>query len=944
MKSNIQKYLKFWEIYKGADPNVRELYNLSVEANSGADNLSRIWDNITKKHSRLSFRDHLLYGLYQSLTRACPYSAENTLQKYFSISAVYSTQRNTDIFLTKNNVSDPQTVIVYISVLKESLGQIAFTTRNIEDFLGYSSSEVYERNINELMPKFYRERHNKILRAHVELNRTSIVNKNRQVYPRKKNGFITPANLYVSIFPYFQKQLLYLGVLRPIQTYDEFILVLPDGIVDSYSQNIAKLLNLNIDSKKRLRLKNICPELDNFHKAFNYLITHQYSKLRQLSFSKRDFSSVSTKGKNSLAQQTRSGNDHSNTSFGQSETGTRKTQDMFRDSQELSRLLLTTDLNNEKTVEELANENEFEDWQRIYDIFTSTGVPIKFSPNGDMKRTGKPSGSSQLEFITIIIEENVLNSHLRVFRLQTISVNTELQAEEEEDSFQAEDQTDAYGRDSQSPSRSEDSMLGDRSNLILRAKANKPLNMAKPFGDPTPNNNEFLNANVNEERLKPQSDLLDISGNFENLSDDREARPQSDDTLSLKNPFSSANNPYEDLSPSRIRQKLREKFESESNVNKESEVNFMTESGTRIPKKYEPFKPVSIADNNPSKGVFLLVQPTLERTLTAQSLGENKEEPVKALKLDSSDDLKLDHEEKSQDKTDLKRFFEAHKIMHLDQANNAGDRSSAQSSAQSARINAKIERAIYTTQIDRTIKTMNWIVLLYCFATIVLLIYDQVITNSNLNRLNSNVQVQKISTQRLYLIAEINRRAQLINVIERGLAPKVRQTSDDTIQSMNDLLNLSNSLNNYNNEIRLSVNKIDSTEQHRFYEDIPIKERGNMNAIRLMNTFDTCTEIINSAIQLNGILSNRPAYDNPDLVFILSNTLNSLVVKNEEVANILVDDNNISLQQIEITILILLIVIVAVAVLIFLMVTRSEIKFIRRKVVFLDSLLQNQGS
>ena len=936
VEDNILKYLKFWEVYKAADPNVRELYNLSVKTNREADKLAQIWENITSNYSRLSFRDHLLYGLYQSLTRACPYSAEKTLQKYFSLSLLYTIQKNNDIILTASNVSDPQNVIIYISMLRESLGHIAFSTRNVEDFLGYSTIEIQERNVNELMPRFYRERHNKILRAHVEFNRTTIVNRNRQVYPRKKNGYITPATLYVSIFPYFQKQLLYFGVLRPITTYDEFILVLPDGTIDSYSQTVAKLLNLNIESKRKIRLKYICPELDNFHKAFNYLITRQYTKLRQLSFSRRDFSSVSMKGRNSQGQ-TRSMNEQSNTSFAQSELEATKTQDMGKDSLEWSRLYDTKDFKfKQDDAEELADENEFEDWRRIYEIFTSTGIPIKFNKYEGLDRVKKPLASSQLEFTTLIIEESVLESHLRVFRLQTISVNTE--AGHEEDSFQADERGNTLVGDSESPSRSDASSNKSENNLALRGKVTKLANVMKPF-EALGSKNMNSSLGAGEEQAKLKSDLLEISANFDDLSEDKGTFLQNDDTLSLKNPFSSAN-PFDNMTISNLKGKIKGKFDSESNVIKGSEMNLLTEPESPFQRRHETFQPINPGDGGKSKGVFLMIEPTLQREISDQNIREDIDGPSKALKLDSSDEIQFNEDNKSQGKADLRKFFEEHKIMHADQTKITGERSSAQSSAQTARINSKIEKAIYTTQVDKTIKTMNWIVLLYCLASIILLIYDQIITNSNLNRLKANIQVQKSSTQRLFLILEINRQAQLLSVIEKGLAPQARQTADDTLASLNNLLTLGNGLNSYNNDIRLSINTIDFSEQPRFYANIPVKERGDLETTKLMNTFDACTEIINSAIQLNSLLPDRPASDNLDLEFILSNTLNSLVVKNEEVASILLDDNNISLKQVETTILILLIVIVTVAILIFLMVMRSEIKFISRKVVFLESFFR----
>ena len=142
--------------------------------------------------------------------------------------------------ITPENVFEPQNMIFYIIMKKEKLGNVIFVTSNVESTLQYTPQELIDKNINTIMPEFYGEKHNKILTAHVEKSRNSIINRNRGVYAKKKNGYIIPTTLFVSIFPYFQKQLIYIGILRPIHTFDEFLLVLPNGVIDAFSENLRE--------------------------------------------------------------------------------------------------------------------------------------------------------------------------------------------------------------------------------------------------------------------------------------------------------------------------------------------------------------------------------------------------------------------------------------------------------------------------------------------------------------------------------------------------------------------------------------------------------------------------------------------------------------------------------------------------------------------------------
>jgi PAS domain S-box-containing protein len=928
VEANIRRYIKFWEIYKGAEPSAKELYDLSSQLNREAEKVADTWNKIMTKHSLLAYKDYLLYGLYQGLTRASPFSAEKTLQKFFALSAVYSSNRQRELLLTPQSVSEPQNVLIYITMQKEKIGNITFTTRNIEEKLGYASFELLDRNINELMPRFYRQRHNKVLRAHIDYGRTNIINKNRAIYVRKKDGFIMPAALYVSLFPYFQKQLLYLGIIRPIQTYDEFILVRPDGVIDSFTRTVAKILNLETDSKRRLRLKYISPELDNLHKGFNYLRAGQWSKLRGLSLSKRDFSfsnSSRTKQSNTIPQTRSNGeNEQSRTSYSQSEGDTARKSFQDRNTQDLSGLM-TGDLEEHQTTavegEELINPNEFDDWTRIYELYTSTGVPAYFYKFSG-KHGVKPNTNQKIEFTTIIIEEKMLGSSLRIFRLQTISLDAD---QEEENNVFQEDLTAIESNVNQPVKK--DAGANQEKNLMVESNILQKHLINESLPNPQDMTLSAISSGPDGD-MKNNLNLMDLSANFEGLSEDHEILAFRDGILG-----GGARN-----------EKLTafEKFAEHDLEDAEEEHGvLLSKSGHLVPKQQlEKASPQAIAPTT-GKGVLLVLAPTLEKQITIPSLQGVQEGPQKAqLRVDSSRDDKMNIEEKSKDQHDLKRFFEKHKILYADHGggpNSQEKNSSNHSSAQSARISSKIERAVYTTEVDKTIKSLNWIAILFYLITVGLLIFDQVATNNNLSKLQANVEVQKFSTQKLFLIIEIDRRARIINLMQRGLIPKARLDSTDDIPlNLDEMLESSNYLSQNNTEIRLSVNKIDSSQRQRFYDNIPVKERGGSSLVRYMNSFDASTEIINSVIQLYNLLPDSPAYDDIDLQFILGNSLNDLVVKNEEVAMILLDDNKLSLRDVENTILISLVVIVVITFGLFFMVARSEMKFIRRKRTFLD--------
>ena len=109
------------------------------------------------------------------------------------------------------------------------------------------------------MSNLFQEGHQTALNFHIEKNKTEFVNKNHRFFARRKDGYVIPIYLYVSIFPYFQNHLLYTGIIRPIHSFDEYIVLLPNGIIDSFSERVGRKLKLNPYAKKRYSLRYICP-------------------------------------------------------------------------------------------------------------------------------------------------------------------------------------------------------------------------------------------------------------------------------------------------------------------------------------------------------------------------------------------------------------------------------------------------------------------------------------------------------------------------------------------------------------------------------------------------------------------------------------------------------------------------------------------------------------
>ena len=950
IESNLAKFLKFWETYKGTDPSIKELFKMTMAINKEAEEIKVTWNKIMNKYSRLSYQDHLLFGLYQSFVRSAPYSAEKILQKYFSLSSIFSTQKNRNTLIVPENVFEAQNMIFYILMKKEQLGSVVFVTSNVETSLQYTPHELINKNINTIMPEFYKERHDRILTDHIDKSRNTIINRNRGVFARKKNGYVTPATLFVSIFPYFQKQLIYIGILRPIHTYDEFLLILPSGIIDAFSENLAKTLGLDPDKNRQYILKSISKELDKFRRAFECLANGDREKLRKIVYVNKSQATTSNK-------QTIHGGSSDNTSGPLVKDYTSKKsvidknfKDHFLEGEE----------------ENLFKDPEFDDWVRLYELVTSTGVSVAFNKHRADKVISKGI-KKVIDFNTIMSEEQVYGSKMLVFRLQNVSVDSGLEDDFDDGDF-AESEEDEHAAKTEGSEKSAPSRASQLKGIVRRAKLDRVLSVdnQEPKDTAVPEKKpEFLETEeqgllVTEQNLLhpnpkqsafKQGNALDIktdmSGDdwdFKNLPDDNEMSPFNMNLLQ---------NPFQTRLMSQSSQ-LRAVENDTDDIKEGPDLELITEQeedhkhdvSLKVPGQEKPnISGISAAKlflMQQSRG-FLRSEPEDQMSRAGSQVRGST--IASAQKSDTKDNYSFkmkDDDKNSEKKHKLKKFFKEHKLLALEGVHvvEGQDRSSVSSSTRSAKISSKVERAVYSAQTDTSIRILNVLVTVFCAAVVGMIIYYLVMANVNLSRLKSNVDIQKYSTQKLYLVVESNRKARIINIIQRGLVPNARITSDDTTASLKDLLTVGDSLSSYNSKVRLSINKIDKSERQRFYQKIPIIDREDPTTTRHLNSFDACTEIANCAFRLDSLLPGAPAYNDLDLMFIIKNTLNDLLVSNEEVTTILVDDNQINLQRVESTGIVLMILTVVIATGIFIFVARSEMKFMRRKTIFVDSFFR----
>jgi len=258
-----KKYQDFWNCYRQPNFAMKELYERSIEIEQKADKLDSYWNSFVNKYPRFYQAIGETYCNYQRVVRNSPFLATKTVKKYsWKLAALLAAEsKKSSAEISEDNIYLNDTVTFYVSMSRERTGRIQYASSSAVQVLGYTNEELMGKNINVLMSPLIAKDHEHLLNRHRDISKMlhSKNHYNISAYVRNKCGYYAPCTTYITIFPYIQKELTYIGVLRTYNLGYEHIIVTESGQIDGFTEKIGEELNLPVD--KPFYLSEICPDM-----------------------------------------------------------------------------------------------------------------------------------------------------------------------------------------------------------------------------------------------------------------------------------------------------------------------------------------------------------------------------------------------------------------------------------------------------------------------------------------------------------------------------------------------------------------------------------------------------------------------------------------------------------------------------------------------------------
>ncbi len=110
-----------------------------------------------------------------------------------------------------------------MTVTKKDIGTIVHSNSETRRLLGYKSKDIKGKNVKILMPKILSDNHDSFINNYFETAKAKILEVQRIVIAKDRQGFIVPIHIVVKAIPNLHRSLTFVGFIKKVDSKDPFM-------------------------------------------------------------------------------------------------------------------------------------------------------------------------------------------------------------------------------------------------------------------------------------------------------------------------------------------------------------------------------------------------------------------------------------------------------------------------------------------------------------------------------------------------------------------------------------------------------------------------------------------------------------------------------------------------------------------------------------------------
>ncbi|CAD8192732.1 unnamed protein product [Paramecium pentaurelia] len=260
IEKSASQHIEFWSQLSEDTPDLGKLYDVGTRMMYVDKMLEDSWKRIIKMNMDVPPNLMMIYSRYLVDILYDKESAEEVLERLKNFYSV-----NMDRGKITNNINDfpnESTALISISAEDITFGRIIGLNMSASKMFGYSKSELINRKVNILMPNVFAQSHDQFMEAYLQTYESRIMNRERMIIGKSKNGYIFPFFIYVRYVPSFIHGAQFFGAMRQEKVFKNVAFMIVNGSTQEIENISATFItmfhvDLNYITKKKMKVSDI---------------------------------------------------------------------------------------------------------------------------------------------------------------------------------------------------------------------------------------------------------------------------------------------------------------------------------------------------------------------------------------------------------------------------------------------------------------------------------------------------------------------------------------------------------------------------------------------------------------------------------------------------------------------------------------------------------------
>ena len=263
----LESQINFWKDFQARESELGHLVFLASEAHQNAKRISRYWQDYNIFVEAGYLKPLLIYGFYCALVRDKFEDGLKILRGFFHFESKAKQTKIEEGQTFQNEAFVFASLYFIVSGAQKEFGKVLDCSEEVLNVIGVHKDMLVGKNIGTIMPPFYGQKHDNLIRASYTKNEFKALDQSRKRQVRDQKGYLVPCHVYITLKFLPEFGLCYYGLLKTVKDKKRTILIDEQGAIINFSENFAQDMNIK-ETAGIFDINTFCSDLEEALQGF----------------------------------------------------------------------------------------------------------------------------------------------------------------------------------------------------------------------------------------------------------------------------------------------------------------------------------------------------------------------------------------------------------------------------------------------------------------------------------------------------------------------------------------------------------------------------------------------------------------------------------------------------------------------------------------------------